>query len=230
MATCPVYPWITYTLGYLRPGSSSYPGGRYTGSGRSYGSPSGLPRSSSLLMTFSSMRPARSADQGSTASPSAGRLSPTLGATEPERSGRLEGGGHERVGGAEVARGLQRGLDLLGGYPGRGEPVFQLGHGQQHVAQRQARADGPLARLGDQVVRLRHAEYSGQQRGDVLGQRQALGGGEVGGHPRPVHRQAGQQLGRPARGRAGQPQQGGQGLPFGLPRAGRAVQVLLARG
>src|SRR5580704_3372518 len=58
---------MTYTDGNLRSGSSSYPGGRYTRSGRSCGSPSGLPRSSSLLMTCSSMRPARSADQGSTA-------------------------------------------------------------------------------------------------------------------------------------------------------------------
>src|SRR5271166_4170545 len=57
---------MTYTTGYLRSGSSSYPGGRYTSTGRSCGSPSGLPRSSSLLMTRSSMRPARSADQGST--------------------------------------------------------------------------------------------------------------------------------------------------------------------
>src|SRR5215469_5805399 len=61
---------MTYTDGYLRSGSSSYPGGRYTSSGRSCGSPSGLPRSSSLLMTCSSMRPARSADQGSTGSSS----------------------------------------------------------------------------------------------------------------------------------------------------------------
>src|SRR5260370_39351074 len=58
---------MTYTAGYLRSGASSYPGGRYTSSGRSCGSPSGLPRSNSLLMTRSSMRPARSADQGSTA-------------------------------------------------------------------------------------------------------------------------------------------------------------------
>src|ERR1700726_1438471 len=58
---------MTYTDGYLRSGSSSYPGGRYTSSGRSCGSPRGLPRSNSLLMTCSSMRPARSADQGSTA-------------------------------------------------------------------------------------------------------------------------------------------------------------------
>src|SRR5271165_3102784 len=64
---------MTYTAGYLRSGSSSYPGGRYTSSGRSCGSPSGLPRSNSLLMTCSSMRPARSADQGSTAPPQAGR-------------------------------------------------------------------------------------------------------------------------------------------------------------
>ena len=40
---------MTYADGYLRSGSSSYPGGRYTSSGRSCGSPSGLPRSRSLL-------------------------------------------------------------------------------------------------------------------------------------------------------------------------------------
>src|SRR5271166_810197 len=68
---------MTYTAGYLRSGSSSYPGGRYTSSGRSCGSPSGLPRSNSLLMTCSSMRPARSADQGSTAPPQAGRRAQT---------------------------------------------------------------------------------------------------------------------------------------------------------
>src|SRR5580704_11992128 len=66
---------MTYTDGYLRSGSSSYPGGRYTSSGRSCGSPSGLPRSSSLLMTCSSMRPARSADQGSTVPPKGRSLS-----------------------------------------------------------------------------------------------------------------------------------------------------------
>src|SRR5208282_3057913 len=68
---------MTYTVGYLRSGSSSYPGGRYTSSGRSCGSPSGLPRSNSLLMTCSSMRPARSVDQGSTAPPQAGRRAQT---------------------------------------------------------------------------------------------------------------------------------------------------------
>src|SRR5580700_6283254 len=68
---------MTYTDGYLRSGSSSYPGGTYTSSGRSCGSPSGLPRSNSLLMTCSSMRPARSADQGSTVPPEAERRAQT---------------------------------------------------------------------------------------------------------------------------------------------------------
>src|SRR5579862_16126 len=47
------------------------------------------------------------------------------------RGVRIQGRGHEVVGGAEVTRRLQGGLDLLRGDDGRGQSVFELGHGQQ---------------------------------------------------------------------------------------------------
>src|SRR2546429_8201415 len=58
---------------------------------------------------------------------------------------RVERRGNEGIGGAEVAGRLERGIDLLGGDAGRREPFFQLGHWQQHVAQRPPGADGPRA-------------------------------------------------------------------------------------
>src|ERR1700677_348327 len=64
IVTFPVYPWITYTEGYLWSPEPSYPGGVYTSSGRSCGSPSGFPLSNSLLITCSSIRPASSALHG----------------------------------------------------------------------------------------------------------------------------------------------------------------------
>src|ERR1044071_1370517 len=51
--------------------------------------------------------------------------------------------GYEGAGGAEVAGRLERRVDLLGGDAGRREPFFQLGHCQQHVAERKPGAGGP---------------------------------------------------------------------------------------
>src|SRR6516162_9643854 len=53
---------------------------------------------------------------------------------------RIEGRGDEGVGGAEVAGRLERGLDLLRGDSRRGQPLFQLGHGQQDILQGKSRA------------------------------------------------------------------------------------------
>src|SRR5918999_1148174 len=64
---CPVSPWIWYTDGYRRSGSSSYPGGTYTHRGRTCGSPSTLPLSASLSNWCSSNRPWICADHGSIA-------------------------------------------------------------------------------------------------------------------------------------------------------------------
>src|SRR6476646_11621335 len=49
---------------------------------------------------------------------------------------RIESRGDERAGGAEVAGRLERGVDLLGGDPGRREPFLELGHGQRSEERR----------------------------------------------------------------------------------------------
>src|SRR5215469_3192457 len=74
--------------------------------------------------------------------------------TIPQLLVRVERRRNEGIGSAQVTGRLERGLDLLRGDAGRGEPFLELGHGQQHILQRQSRADGPRARLGHQVVRL----------------------------------------------------------------------------
>src|SRR5579859_7204573 len=74
-----------------------------------------------------------------------------------------QSGGDEAAGGAQVASRLERRLDLLGRDARGSQAALELGNGQQHVAQRQARADRSLARLGHQVVRLDAAEHAGQQ-------------------------------------------------------------------
>src|ERR1700683_690583 len=65
----------------------------------------------------------------------------------------VQGRGDEGVRGAEVPGRLQGGLDLLRGDACRGQAVLELGHGQQHVAQRQAGAHRPLARAASPGVR-----------------------------------------------------------------------------
>src|SRR6266576_1917804 len=67
---------------------------------------------------------------------------------------RVERRGNKAIGSAQIAGRLERGLDLLRGDAGRGEPFLELGHGQQDVLQGQPRAGGPRSRLGHQVVRL----------------------------------------------------------------------------
>src|SRR6266487_5386900 len=46
---------------------------------------------------------------------------------------RVESRGDKRAGGAEIAGRLERGVDLLGGDPGRRKPFLQFGHCQQYV-------------------------------------------------------------------------------------------------
>src|SRR6266536_4962897 len=71
---------------------------------------------------------------------------------------RVKSRGDKGAGGAEVAGRLKRRVDLLGGDAGRREPLFQLGHCQQHVAEREPGAGGPRPRLGHQVVCLGAAQ------------------------------------------------------------------------
>src|ERR1019366_5422196 len=69
-----------------------------------------------------------------------------------------------------------------------------------------------------------------EQRGNVLGQRQAAGIVEVLAHPGRVHLQASQQFGPPGRGRAGQPEQVAERLPLRVPGTGGALMLLLGGG
>src|SRR5215470_17889456 len=80
-----------------------------------------------------------------------------------QRLVRVKSRGDKGAGGAEVAGWLERRVDLLGGDAGRRELLFQLGHCQQHVAEREPGAGGPRPRLGHQVVRLGAAQHAGQQ-------------------------------------------------------------------
>src|SRR5208282_5994229 len=50
----------------------------------------------------------------------------------------VQGRGNKGIRGAEVADRLERGIDLLRRDAGRRQPVLQLRHGKQHVAQRQS--------------------------------------------------------------------------------------------
>src|SRR5215210_7244177 len=85
--------------GYASGGSASYAGGRYTQIGRSYGSPSGLPRSASLTIVASSSLPRRSTDQGRIRTSST-MLGPRGGANLPRHAGLAP----SVLGGARVRR------------------------------------------------------------------------------------------------------------------------------